>query len=228
MLCKIADLVVQVPEEDGLLERCKEYVYSGEERPDIVIDSAQYRREPYPGGICSNSLAYMESGHQFYMQLVAHGGFSFHASAVMLEGKVYLFSGNCGAGKSTHARIWCQTFPGAVNINDDKPALRCIDGVWYAYGTPWCGKEGIHQNLHGPVAGVCFMEQADHNAISPMAPAQALQAVLQQTVYKFGYPEQLDAMLNLLDHFLNTVPIYRLENLPDAQAAMLSRQAMGG
>lgn len=226
MLCKIADLLVQLPGADGLQERCRDYLYTGSEMPDIVIDPALYRRAPYPGGICAQSLAYMESGYQFYGQLIAYGGFSFHASAVLLDGKVYLFSGNCGIGKSTHARIWCDTFPGAVNINDDKPALRCVDGIWYAYGTPWCGKEGIHRNLSGPVAGVCFMEQADHNAIFPMPPAQALQAVLQQTVYKFGHPEQLDTMLSLLDNFLTTVPIYRLENRPEPEAAMLAKCRM--
>ena len=69
-------------------------------------------------------------------------------------------------------------------------------------------------------------EQADHNAIYVMRPEQALQAVLQQTIYKFGHPEQLDTMLSLLDNFLTTVPIYRLENRPEPEAAMLAKCRM--
>lgn len=226
MLCRIADLIVQLPKEDGLQERCADYLYTGSQSPDMVIDPGQYRREPYPGGICSPSLAYMESSHQFSQGLIAHGGFCLHASAVMLDGKAYLFSGSCGVGKSTHARLWREVFPGAVILNDDKPALRCVDGVWYAYGTPWCGKERNHCNSKAPVAGLCFLEQADHNAIFPMEPAQALQAVLAQTIYKYGQPAQLDTMLDLLDHFLNAVPIFRLENRPEPEAALLSKNTM--
>ncbi len=228
ILCEIADLITQIPASDGLAEHCKAYLYTGSKLPDITIDPARYRREAYPGGMLKEALAYMESAHQFYEQLVEHQGFCLHASAVILDGKAYLFSGKCGAGKSTHARIWCETFPGAFIINDDRPALRCIDGVWYAYGTPWCGKELIHCKAKAPIAGVCFMEQADHNAIFPMTAEEALQAVMAQTIYKFGHPEKLDAMLQLLDHFLQKVPLYRLQNRPEPAAAILSRQTMQG
>ena len=61
MLCRIVDLIVQLPKEDGLQERCADYLYTGSQVPDMVIDPGQYRREPYPGGICGPSLAYMES-----------------------------------------------------------------------------------------------------------------------------------------------------------------------
>lgn len=226
MLCKIADLIVDIPSADGLEEHCREYGYTGTDTPVLTIDPTRYRREAYPGGIIRASLAYMESAHQFYMQLPNFQGFCMHASAVILDGKAYLFSGQCGAGKSTHARLWCSTFPGAVILNDDKVVLRCIDGVWYAYGTPWCGTEGIHRNAKAPVAGVCFMEQANHNAIHRLTPAQALQPVLAQTLYKFGQPEQLDPMLTLLDRFLQTVPVFRLENRPESAAAILSKETM--
>ena len=224
MLCKIAELITDVPED--LAKYCADYLYTGSEAPVITIDPARYRRDPYPRGILKESLSYMESAYQFYQGLIDHQGVYLHASAVILDGSAYLFSGPCEVGKSTHARIWCDTFPGAVIMNDDRPALRCIDGVWYAYGTPWCGKEQINRNMCAPVAGVCFLEQADHNAICPMPPAQALQAVMAQTMYKYGQPQQLDTMLNLLDHLLQNVPIYHLKNRPEAAAAILSKEAM--
>lgn len=43
-------------------------------------------------------------------------------------------------------------------FNDDKPALRRLDGRWYAYGTPWCGKDGINLNQKWPLGGICFLE----------------------------------------------------------------------
>ena len=66
-----------------------------------------------------------------------YNGLMLHASAAALGGRAYLFSGPCGRGKSTHTRLWQQTFGEAVQVfNDDKPALRRLDGRWYAYGTP--------------------------------------------------------------------------------------------
>ena len=60
-------------------------------------------------------------------------------------------------GKSTHARLWQQQFPGARVFNDDKPALRLVEDRWYAYGTPWSGKHDISVNTGVPVAGVAVL-----------------------------------------------------------------------
>lgn len=53
-----------------------------------------------------------------------YNGLMLHASAAALGGRAYLFSGPCGRGKSTHTRLWQQTFGEAVQVfNDDKPVL---------------------------------------------------------------------------------------------------------
>ena len=172
-------------------------------------------------------VAYMESAAQFYGRLVDHNGFYLHSSAVVLDGKAYLFSGDSGMGKSTHTRLWQRVFgTDARVINDDKPALRRIDGVWYAYGTPWCGKDGININAHAPVAGVCFLKQAHHNAIRRLDSREALENILRQTIWKFDDPAVLSAVLGHLDHFLKNIPVYELENLPVPDAARLSYETM--
>ena len=95
-----------------------------------------------------------------------YNGLMLHASAAALGGRAYLFSGPCGRGKSTHTRLWQQTFGEAVQVfNDDKPALRRLDGRWYAYGTPWCGKDGINLNQKWPLGGICFLEKSQENRI---------------------------------------------------------------
>ena len=136
MLCKIADLIVEVPDAGGMAPRCKDYLWCGEAEADIIIREEAYRKTPYSEKLGENDIAYMESAYQFYRELVNFGGFYLHCSAIVVDGKAYLLSGHPGAGKSTHARLYQELFPDAVIINDDKPALRCIDGVWYAYGTP--------------------------------------------------------------------------------------------
>jgi len=227
LVCKIADLIADVPAAGGMAPRCEAYLWDGPEKPDIIIRPENYRAGIYGPEISECTVAYMESASQFYRELLRFDGFFLHSSAVVLDGKAYLFSGHPGAGKSTHTRIWQQVFgPGAVVINDDKPALRRIDGVWYAYGTPWCGKNGINTNARAPVAGVCFMKKADHNAIRRLSTPEAMQKVLSQTIYKFHDAQMLDRMLTHLDLFLREIPVFELENLPEPAAAMLSHETM--
>ena len=227
MRCKVAELIVDVPEAEGLALRCEHYACPDAPHADIVIREEAYRVDHYPSNCPSRTVAYMESAYQFYQNLVEHGGFYLHSSAVVWEGRAYLFSGDPGMGKSTHTRLWQSVFgPGARVINDDKPALRLIDGVWYAYGTPWCGKDGININEKAPVAGVCFLKQAPHNAIRRLESQEALEYILKQTIWKFHDPVRLSAVLGHLDRFLKCIPVYELENLPVPEAVRLSYDTM--
>ncbi len=226
MLCKIADLIAEVPAAGGLAPRCKDYLWCEKVQPDIVIREEAYRKDRYPEKLGEDGIAYMESAAQFYRELVNFGGFYLHCSAVVVDGKAYLLSGHPGAGKSTHARLYQQMFPDAAVINDDKPALRLIDGVWYAYGTPWCGKDGINTNAKAPVAGVCFMKKASENNIRRLSLRDALERVLSQTIRKFPDVQELDKMLALMEDFLRTIPVYELENVPELSAARLSYETM--
>ena len=227
MLCKIADLIADVPAADGLDRRCADYLYSGERGADIIIRTDLYRYEKFPAQTPRDTVAYMESAFQFYLQLLNYDGFYIHSSAVVKDGKAYLFSGHSGVGKSTHVRLWLETFGGDTRIiNDDKPALRCIDGVWYAYGTPWCGKDGININERVPVAGLCFLKQADHNSIRRLSPAEAVTKVLGQTIFRFQETNFADALMKNIESFLSNVSIYELENLPNRDAALLSYKTM--
>lgn len=226
MLCKIADVITEIPEAGGLAPRCKEYLYHGESSPEIVIREELYRPSRWPN-VLPELLPYMESGSLFYFQLLRYGGMMLHSSAVEFEGRVYLFSGNCGAGKSTHTRLWQQIFGSEARIiNDDKPALRLIDGIWYAYGTPWCGKDGINQNRKAPIAGICFMKKADHNSIRRMSELEAISRIVKQTQRKFKSAENLDLMLSHLEKLVQMIPVYELENRPEPEAARLSYETM--
>jgi len=172
-------------------------------------------------------IAYMESAAQFYTQLLRYEGFYLHSSAVILDNRAYLFSGHSGAGKSTHTRLWQQCYgEDARIINDDKPAIRFVDGRWIAYGTPWCGKDGINENANAPVGGVCFLKKSDHNVIRRMSSQEAIQNILAQTIHRFNKLENLDLLLRLLDRFVTEIPIYELENRPEPEAARLSYETM--
>lgn len=229
MRYKIADLIVEIPEVGGLAARCRDYECKEELGVDFIIRTELYPKELYSTEVERDSVVYMKTGAEFAGNILNYDGFYIHSSAVALDGKAYLFSGPCGIGKSTHTRLWQKKFgEAACVINDDKPVLRRIDGTWYAYGTPWCGKDGINSNQKVPLAGVCFLKQAEKNKIRRLDSLEAMQRILPQTMYKFRNINKLDCLMGILDLFLKEIPVYELENIPEISAAQLSYETMFG
>ena len=226
MRCKIADLIVEVPTAGDLVPRCQEYLSNEKLGVDITICTERFRPNAWQS-LGENDRVYMESGSHFYFQLLKHDGLMLHSSAVELHGKAYLFSGPCGTGKSTHTRLWQQEFGEKARIfNDDKPALRRVDGRWYAYGTPWCGKDGININMKAPLAGICFLKQGAKNEIRRLGKQEATQNLIWQTIHRLKLVENLDLMLSHVDKLVREIPIFELENRPEPEAARLSYETM--
>lgn len=226
MICKIADLLTEIPTVGGMGPRCEEYLYDGHEEPEIVIDAKKYDASRWPEQY-QHLTAYMDSGEMFYVYLLRFNGMMLHASAVEMNGKAYLFSGDCGAGKSTHTSLWQQAFgPAAQIFNDDKPALRFVNEKWYAYGTPWSGKNEINQNKKIPLAGICFMKKSNINKIRQLTKQEAMPMIFKQTIRRLSKAENMILLLNHIENLIARIPIYELENRPEPEAARLSYETM--
>ena len=141
-------------------------------------------------------------------------------------GKAYLFSGPSGMGKSTHTRLWQSVYPDAKVFNDDKPALRRLDGRWFAYGTPWCGKDGININMKVPLGGICFLRRGESNSIRRLSLLEASVRVISQTTHRFKSEERLDLLLSHVDRLVQEIPVYELYCTPTIDAALLSSETM--
>lgn len=226
MLCKIAELYVEIPEAGGLPPRCQAYLSDVIAKADITIYPALYRSDRYPLHTSHDLVSYMESAYQFYVRLLEFDGFYIHASAVEFEGRAYLFSAPSGTGKSTHTSIWQSIFFNAKVFNDDKPALRFMNGSWYAYGTPWCGKDGINQNLKVSLTGICFLKRGKQNRMRRISASEAALNILSQTIRKDLPVDLLDMLLGHIDKLVREIPIYELECQPNEDAARLSYETM--
>lgn len=226
MLCEIAELITEIPNVGDMLERCRAYLCEDEIQPHVVIEPKEFRTFSM-SKLSYEDHCYLESGLQYFGQLIKYDGLVLHASAVELNGKAYLFSGPSGMGKSTHTKLWQQVFgPAAQVFNDDKPALRYIDGKWYAYGTPWCGKDGINQNKKVSLAGICFLKRGDSNNIRMLNSLESVRSILGQTRKRKLDEETIEQLLKNIDKLVENVPIFELKNRPEPEAAILSYETM--
>lgn len=226
MIYSISELIVEISAAGDMDSRCRKYLSNDNNTIDIVISELEYDIDKWIP-LTMDDAIYLESGFQFYRKLLEFNGMMLHSSAVAVDGKAYLFSGPCTVGKSTHTRLWKQLYgEKAVIINDDKPALRRLDDGWFAYGTPWCGKDGINENMKASLVGICFLKQGTENSIRRLNKVEALRMVLSQTGHKFKNLEKLDLKLKLVEQLINEIPIYELTNRPEPEAALLSYETM--
>lgn len=167
---------------------------------------------------------YVGLGAAFAKAILPFDGLFLHSSAVILDGKAYLFSAHSGVGKSTHTEKWCRLF-GATYLNDDKPVLRLENGSWIVYGAPWSGKHDLSQPTGVPLGGIAFLHRGDHNEINPLPPEKAIPLFLSQSLRRLNH-EQMDKQLTLVDCLLRQVPLWELMCLNNDEAARLSHDVM--
>ena len=225
---KVAGLKFEMNSFGRTEAQAEAYRTASEEKPDFELVS-QWESVKNNYSYCSDDLGeYMLTAAVFYKQLLDYEGFMLHSSAVVADNKAYLFSADSGTGKSTHTELWLKLFGDkAYILNDDKPALRLIDGIWYAFGTPWSGKCPTSVNKQVPLGGIAMIERAEENEIYPFYGPEAIRQVLAQ-VNRPKAAEYRIKLLELLDKLFNTVPIYKLKCNMDISAAILSYETMSG
>ena len=174
-----------------------------------------------------SACEYFFTGAVFYAGLIRFGGFMLHSSAVVMDGKAYLFTADSGTGKSTHTSLWKKTFgEDRVQIlNDDKPAIRIAKEGVYACGTPWSGKTSQNINKIVPVAAIGFLERSEENWIERRNGGEMVGKLLKQTV-RPPVKEEMDALLTYVDKVLTEVPVYALGVNMSEDAARMAYETM--
>lgn len=223
---RIAGLTVAMDTFGTAKTQAEPYRCAPVDKPDIIIDQNTYPlyQEDYP--YVSDDIAeYMMTGSWFYKYLLPFGGFMLHSSAVVLDGRAYLFSADCGTGKSTHTQLWLREFDGTFILNDDKPALRREADGWFAYGTPWSGKTDQNVNLRVPLGGIALLERAEENTILPCPSSEAVRELMKQVNLPRAAEYRI-MLMKLLDKLLAEAPIWKLCCNMEPEAAHIARDAM--
>ncbi len=229
----IAGLKVNIKNNKGrTLKQAVPYLadnQSEEQHIDIVIEITPERveeaRQAHPE-LNSDDWEYMLSGSDFYTRLLNYNGILLHSSCVVVDGVAYAFSADSGTGKSTHTKLWLKRFGDrAYMLNDDKPAIREIDGTVYACGTPWSGKHNRSTPKIVPLGGICFLERSEKNWIKKADTKNAVFSIFNQTVRKLG-PMAMNRLFDVIEIIFQKVPLYKFGcNISD-EAAELSYETM--
>jgi hypothetical protein len=228
---RLADLNIEIlPRYQHILHQCKDYLAPEGSVPDLRVEVPEeelarvMKENP---GFGPGYLESIEAYRRLCTAILPFDAFFVHAAVVEVDGRAYAFSATSGTGKSTHISLWRECLGDRVHvINGDKPILRHREGGGFtAYGTPWCGKEGWHENRSAPLSGICFLERSPENYIRPLSPAEAVDRIFSQLL-RPKTRREADLTLTLTDLLLREVPIWVLGCNISREAAELSFRTM--
>ncbi len=205
----VRDYIVDVEEKD------KENALQVQVTSEDVIQEWKFflSREGYDKAFVNRLPAYYFEIFALHRKvaeaLVYRNIIAIHGSCVAVDGKAYIFVAKSGTGKSTHVKLWCDTFGGrALLLNDDKPWLRLMpDGTLWVYGSPWTGKHhrGVNRDAKLSAIGQLFRE--DGASVKNMAKQEAMELLLKQTIHPAGENKK-EKFQNLLEKVCAKVPFY--------------------
>ena len=223
---------------DLIREQCADYIVADVQNPDLVVGLLeerifQIKWYTMRGGerryLTQEEIEYERCPiTNLYPQLPAFDAFWLHAAAVEMDGAAYAFTARSGRGKSTHAKNWLTYYPDRARIiNGDEPIIRRVNGIYRAYGTPFCGKEMYNINTSAPLQGLCYLQRGETNAIERMEPTEAF-AYLMTDYQNYGTIQEENRLqyMDLLTDFVEKVPVYILTCNQDPEAARVAFEGM--
>ena len=179
------------------------------------------KKTAMPVSLTDEQAECLSLSDQLSLKLLPHEAFLLHAAVIRMDGKCYAFSAPRGVGKSTHAAMWQKQF-GAERIeiiNGDKPIIRRgKDGRFYAYGTPWCGKEGQGMPTGAPLDCITFIDRGQSDRMVVLGEREYLDRLIGQVVF----PDDENSMKRgaaLLADFMRATPAALVYCTPAPTAA---------
>ena len=227
---KIAGLSIGIDNRYRHIEvQAKDYLTSDPALFTVSVSEAEIDEErefsgtDYPRGYYESLIAYRKIAEK----LPDYDAFLFHGSVIELGENAYIITANSGVGKTTHTRLWLSEFGGEADIvNGDKPILRFIDGVPYACGTPWQGKENYGKNVIRRLRGIAFLSRGEKNIAHRIEVDAAVIRFMKQIYIPKALPLATSKTMILADRMIRSVKLVHLECNMDPEAARVCRAAL--
>jgi len=189
---------------------------------EIEMEYAQFLPGTVTREMCESVCIY----RSIAKRLPAFSAFVMHGAVLELDGKAYVFSAKSGVGKTTHTKLWIEYFGGRASyINGDKPIVRCKDGIWYAYGTPWMGKERFGSKSFAPIQAVCFIERGEQNEIRKIADKEVVNRIFHQ-LFLPERQETLFTFMELADDMVRKLPFFVLKCNVSMEAVQVAYETL--
>lgn len=208
----------------------RDYLTLGECDFSVSVSDAQIEKERASSDGVAFTDGYLESiclYREIAERLPDYDAFVFHGCVMAYDGGAYLFTAKSGVGKTTHARNWLSRFKDKVHIlNGDKPVIRIIDGIPYAAGTPWKGKENYGVNEMLPLRAIVFLERGKENRVSDISPKDATVRFIKQIYLPRTKQASLLKTMQLSNKILSSVRLLSLECTKDEESAEVSFNAL--
>ena len=227
MIYEIAGLKVEMkPRYDRLKRQSETYISSGEPvitlNPDLYgkINSTLVNRT-------DEDIEYIYSSAEFCREIIRHGRFFLHASAVVYNDEAYLFSAPSGMGKSTHTSLWLKEFSGSYILNDDKPVILPKKDSVSVFGTPFSGKTDLQVNREVRLRAICFLKRGEENSVLRISEDRAIALILNNT-YRPKNGESMKLLFDMIDRVVENADIFEMSCRNEPAAAQMSYKAMKG
>ena len=166
--------------------------------------------------VISNPLHYPLDQLLLMYILSQKEGALIHAAGIKLHGKGFIFPGTSGAGKSTISRQF-KTNRDIQVFSDDRMIIRKINGLFFAFGTPWPGEERIALNKSMPLSGIFFLVHSKKNRIRKIKTMEVLEKLFQVTSIPWYEEEILKNALKFCDDLISEIPCFELHFKPDIE-----------
>ena len=227
MKCRIAQLNIEFINRGKHFEGLAEKYRAEFSSPELTVRAtdeeieAEKRAAAYP---MRNSVAEtVVFSRNFAHMLPEYDAFMLHSATFSLRGRGIGFLAKSGTGKSTHMFSWKELFGDELEIiNGDKPVIRFEDGLPYAYGTPWCGKEGHSKNERVVLTDICFITRSDKNETVRLHENDEIAHRLLGQVSIPAGSENIIKTLELVERLVNSCRFWEISCTADKSSAEIS------
>ena len=223
---EIAKVKIQINNKYPYLKKlCDDYIIDSSDYDfsisvcdeEIDIEKKQ-TKDQFSNGYIEGICAY----RKICKEILKYNCFLMHACTIKIDDFAYLFLAKSGTGKTTHCKLLKEYLQDKMSyINGDKPIIRIIDGIPYAYGTPWNGKERYGNNAFARIKALIFIERDEYNSIIPLSKDQLLDKVIHQILIPTT-PDEVNKTFDLLNITLDKTKQYLLKCNMDISAAICS------
>lgn len=230
MKIRIAELNVDIANRGKFIEKLSEKYIADFDTADINIElsdsdiKAELTATEYQfsADYCEATAVYRKIGYR----LPEFDAFILHAATFKYKDRGIALLATSGTGKSSHMQNWMKLFGDEVEIiNGDKPVVRIKEGRPLAFGTPWCGKEGLSKNTSVELTDICFIVRGKENKTRLLSGDEIALRLLNQIVIPKG-SANIVKTLELINQMINSCRIWEIKCTADISSAKVSSKAI--